>query len=76
MPKTVTERVTELDQNFVALHERLRAMEASKAERLELAELRQEFALLRQRFEDQRKHSEEWERRRWGLGGLIVARPF
>lgn len=73
MPRTLTERVTELDQNFVSLRERMSAMDDIKADRLEVAHIRQEIALLRQRFDDQQRRAEEWDRRRWGLGGMFAA---
>jgi hypothetical protein len=41
-------------------------------QRDEVAALRQENALLRQRVEDHLKHVEEWDRRRWGLIVLLI----
>lgn len=77
--KTPTEQYREVTNALSTLTERVdnirneaRDLRTSRDKFTDQAnDLRRDIDLLRQRFDDHLKRTEEWDRRRWGLAGLV-----
>ncbi len=80
MAKSPTEKISELRTEVEVLSERIEVQwreintltAEHKATSAKVQELSQELRLLVHRLDEHLERTEEWERRRWGLAGLLV----